>query len=90
MGFFDGVKQAVGGGGDSKPNVEMTEVGDKKLVELQATGAEYIVLSAIKRHSPCVADEITKDPQVKLSHDQVCTVLGNLESKGWIRRSRIA
>jgi hypothetical protein len=89
MGFFDGVKQAVGGGG-SKPNVEITEIGDKKLVELQATGADYIVLSAIKRNAPCVSDEITKDPQVKLSHDQVCTVLGNLESKGWIRRSRVS
>ena len=91
MGFFDQAGKAIGiGGGGQRPNVELSEVGDKKLSELTATGAEYIVLSAVKRHAPCTADEISKDQQVKLTTDQVRDVLTNLYSKGWIKKSRMS
>ena len=88
MGFFDKAIQAVGGGGQ-RSNYEMSVIGDKKLSELQASGAEYIVLSGIKRHAPCTSDELAKDPQIRLTVDQIRTVMENLYTKGWIRECRL-
>lgn len=87
MGFFDKAVQAVGGG-DRSPGYELTEIGDKKFQEVQANSAELMVLSGIKRHAPCDSSELVKDPQIKLSIDQIRTVMENLYSKGWIRRCR--
>jgi len=56
---------------------------------LQASGAEYIVLSGIKRHAPCTSDELAKDPQIRLTVDQIRTVMENLYTKGWIRECRL-
>lgn len=89
MGFFDQAARVVGGGSGQRSNYEMTTVGDKKLTELQASGAEYIVLSGIKRHAPCTSDELAKDPQIRLTVDQIRTVMENLYSKGWIREARL-
>jgi hypothetical protein len=83
MGFFDKAQQVMGGGG-RKMQVQVSTIGDQKLESIQADGAEYKILSAVKRHSPATLDEVIRDPQIKYSNDQVREIMIGLLNKGWL------
>lgn len=87
MGFFDKAQQVIGGGG-KKMQVCVSTIGDQKLETIQADGAEYKILSAVKRHSPATLDEVARDPQIKFNHDQVREIMIGLLDKGWLEEFR--
>lgn len=91
MGIMDRVNQVVSGG-SSKGNtsVQLTGVGDEKLMKLHAGGADYVILSAIKRHEPCTVDEVSRDQQLnKFSYEQVRDMMNSFLERGWIMVSPI-
>ena len=83
MGFFDKVEQMTGGGNKQK-NFKLSPLGNDKLTKITASGAEYIILSAIKRHEPCNVDELVKDPQIKYGYEQIRDTCNRFFSSGWI------
>jgi len=91
MGIVDRVNQ-VGTGRNSRANtsVQLTSTGDEKLMKLHAGGADYIILSAIKRHEPCTVDEVARDQQLtKFSYEQIRDMMNAFLERGWIMISPI-
>lgn len=86
MGIMDRVNQVVSGKNSrSNTSVQLTSTGDDKLMKLQAGGADYIILSAIKRHEPCTVDEVARDAQLnKFSYEQIRDMMNNFLERGWI------
>ena len=90
-GIMDKVNQVCGGGsGGSNTSVQLTTRGDDKLLKIQAGGAEYQILSAIKRHEPCTVGEVARDQQMsKFTYDQIRDVMNNFLDRGWIMISPV-
>lgn len=84
MGIMDKVNQVVGGGSGVR-SVQLTTTGDDKLQKVHAAGAEYLILSAVKRHEPCTLSEVSRDPQlVKFGIDDIRTTIMAMLDKGWL------
>jgi hypothetical protein len=84
MGIMDKVNQ-IAGGGKSNASVQLSSTGDDKLTKIHAGGAEWMILSAVKRHEPCTVDEVSRDQQlIKFSHNQIKDTMQSLLDRGWL------
>jgi uncharacterized protein (UPF0548 family) len=89
QGFFDKAQQAVAGSGQQK-NYQLSTIGNQKLEKIEANGAEYLVMSAIKRHEPCTVDEVVRDSQLaKFTSGQIKDVMVNLKNRHWLTEANI-
>lgn len=89
--LMDKVNQVCGSGGGKNVSVQLTTTGDDKLMKIHAGGAEYQILSAIKRHEPCTVGEVARDAQMtKYTYDQIRDVMLSFLDRGWIMYSPIA
>lgn len=86
MGIIDRVNSVVSGGSSSsEASVQLSTTGDEKLTKLQAGGAEFQILSAVKRHEPATVSEVARDPQLtKYTYAQVREVINTLLDRGWL------
>lgn len=86
MGIMDRVNAVVSGGsGNTEASVQLTTTGEDKLTTLQAGGAEFQVLSAVKRHEPCTVTEVSRDAQMqKYTYAQIRDKINQLIDRGWL------
>ena len=86
MGIMDKVNAVVSGGSNNtEASVQLTTTGEEKLEKLQSSGAEFQILSAVKRHEPCTVSEVSRDAQMtKYSYQQIREVINTLLDRGWL------
>lgn len=85
MGFFD----RIGGGNkialsEQVSHVQLTEIGEKKLKDIEPTGRKFDILAAIKKMQPCSIKEISEE--VHWPENKVRYILGELVREQWIQK----
>jgi len=85
MGFFDIITNRRSAAlSDQVTHIQLTEMGEKKLRELEPTGRKFDVLAATKQLQPCSAKEISE--KINWPENKVKYMLGELVREGWISK----